>query len=1154
MKSRVADLFQIKKRFLRSINLERDFHDPSALEGYVQTEFIAECFSRIMEGVKTGSRHRAWRMTGDYGSGKSSFALVLAHAFARNESNIPPALRRMTDFGGKGGTRPGFLPVLVIGSRQGIGAAMLHAIQKTLRQVYKKPSKSNPVDTVSNLLRKGNATDEEIVGAVCKINADLIADGKAQGLLIIIDELGKFLEFAALHPQSHDVFLLQSLSEAASRSGDEPLFVVCLLHQGFNAYADTMSQSAQKEWEKIAGRFEEILFNQPTQEIAHIIASALNVNVSKIPKRKTDLQRRAMEETVDLGWLGRVDCHEIRSLAPRLFPLHPTVLPVLIRLFRRFGQNERSMFSFLFSNEPFGLQAFSDISIDQSRPYCLYNLYDYVRANFGHRIATQSYRTNWNLIDGVIESYSTDDPLTLQILKTVGVLNLLNDTFVPSENAVSCALGLHEPNGQRSIKSALQKLRVGKGGKGALYDRGRSRGLCLWPHTSVDLEKAFDEARRAVPVPSRVAPLITAYLETRPIVARRHYIKTGNLRYYEVIYCPVAQLLGVLEKNEFEADGYIIVPLCETAEEQNVALEFVKQPGIKARINWLVAVSAPLNHLTNLMQEVQRCEWVITNTPELNGDKYGREEASRKLQMARMQLENRIDELLGFKQLDARTTLQWFHKGAPVRFESGRNLLKILSKIFDDTYHAAPRIHNELVNRHSLSSAAAAARMRLIGQIFTASTDEWLGINPAKAPPERSIYLSVLRNTGIHRQCGSTWRLTEPRPEMDKKCNVIPAFEQISRMLRQKADVRVGVPEIFSELRKPPFGVRQGLIPLFLTAFARIHEQEVAFYKDGTFLREMTGGDMLLLTKNPNRFEVQYCKIEGVRTELFQKLVSVLEVTPKEDHKIELLDIVKALCSFVAQLPPYVHHTKRLSQTALAVRDTILNAHEPGPLIFNDLPTACGFESFSASTRVNEQVAGFVKSLRSALDELRAAYPELQERMRKLLRDAFDLPGTFPEFRSALAERAEHVIVAVNEPKLRAFCFRLIDNNLPESEWLESLGSFLSLKPPAKWHDAEADFFGQELAPLSTRFHRVESIIFSDGKPSVTGRAVRLAITQANGTEHERVIHFSSEEEEELIRLQKQFEQLLSQEKRLGLAAASRAIWTNLEKTAKPIS
>ncbi len=49
-----------------------------------------------------------------------------------------------------------------------------------------------------------------------------------------------------------------------------------------------------------------------------------------------------MTKAVELGWFG-IDAVKQRLLgvAPEIFPLHPTVIPVLVKLFSRFGQNER---------------------------------------------------------------------------------------------------------------------------------------------------------------------------------------------------------------------------------------------------------------------------------------------------------------------------------------------------------------------------------------------------------------------------------------------------------------------------------------------------------------------------------------------------------------------------------------------------------------------------------------------------------------------------------------------------------------------------------------------------------------------------------------------------------------------------------------------
>jgi hypothetical protein len=1130
--------------------LERDFHDPSALSGYIGTDFVRSCLGRVAEGLKPRSGQRAWRMTGDYGSGKSSFALLLAHWFAGHDSNFPPQLRKVVDFRLFGVQRPHLIPVLVTCSRQALGRSILQSVYHSLSEVYGREQKPRLTSEVRQLLEvKQEPSDKQVLEIILEVNSCIIADSKGKGLMLIIDELGKFLEFAALHPQRQDVFLLQQLAENASRSGDDPLFVVGLLHQGFNAYADYLNQSAQREWEKVAGRFDEIVFNQPVEQIAHLITSALNVRTDKIPIFQTQGQKHAMERSIALGWFGPAEGKELQDLAVQLYPLHPMVLPVLIRMFRRFGQNERSLFSFLLSNEPFGLQAFSAMSADKVVPYRLHDFYDYVRTNFGHRLVVQSYRSYWNLIDSLIESFATEDPMQVKVLKTVGILNLLdNGDLVSTEESIICAVAGDDAVSQKQVRAALEKLHKGKR---VLYDRGRMRGLCLWPHTSVDIEKAYEEARRAISTPERVASLIKDYLHTRPIVARRHYITTGNLRHYDVRYCSVLEMDAVLQNTTTDSDGTIVILLCETEQERDAALVLARRPEFKERTNWIVAVPKPLNNLAPLLQEVQRWDWVSTEIKELNADKYAREEVMRQKTDAHSRLERRIQGIIGFKQMSGEMALEWFHQTRPLKIRSGRHLLEELSRLFDETYYQAPHIHNELVNRRNPSSAAAAARTRLIERMFTNARAEFLAMNPAKKPPEMSMYLSVLKNTGLHQRYGNIWRIAEPHHKIDAKCRVLPALRLIREMVQKVPDSRMNIAELFAELRKPPYGIRDGIIPLLLTVFAIAHEKDVAFYKDGTFLRELNGEAMLVLTKAPERFDIQYCKIEGVRAELFEKMLAVLEIKAPQEREAELLDVVTKLCVFVAQLPAYVLNTKKLPPMALAVRDIILNAREPAKLLFTELPKACGFEPIRPDATASKSVSPFVKTLRTSLDDLRTAFPELQERLRHDLRDAFDLPGTFQQFRTALAGRAEQVLLGVNEPKLRAFCLRLIDDNLAESDWLESLGSNLALKPPSKWHDAEEDAFNTELAYCVTRFHHVESIVFAASRSPKNAVGIRLAITQASGVEYEQVVHFTTDEEQQLRGLQTQFEALFTKDKRLGLAAVSRAIWANLENGSK---
>src|SRR5579872_2512804 len=128
-----SDIFLTHHRFLRSTNIESDWIDPLALEGYTFTPYAAHSLARIAVSLKKSSTLRAWRLTGDYGSGKSSFGLLLSNILAKRTGNIPDILKaeikeRVPDF--LKSSQPKFLPLIVTGSRQTLGLSILLALLK----------------------------------------------------------------------------------------------------------------------------------------------------------------------------------------------------------------------------------------------------------------------------------------------------------------------------------------------------------------------------------------------------------------------------------------------------------------------------------------------------------------------------------------------------------------------------------------------------------------------------------------------------------------------------------------------------------------------------------------------------------------------------------------------------------------------------------------------------------------------------------------------------------------------------------------------------------------------------------------------------------------------------------------------------------------
>src|SRR6185436_6490669 len=108
----------------------------------------------------------------------------------------------------------------------------------------------------------------------------------------------------------------------------------------------------------------------------HLVGSALNTSQKLYPSGAEASSKAAMRCAAGIGWFGVAPpTTSLVSAAANLYPLHPTTIPVLVKLFSRFGQNERSLFSFLLSNEPFGLQWFAQKPSLDTPFYRLANLY-----------------------------------------------------------------------------------------------------------------------------------------------------------------------------------------------------------------------------------------------------------------------------------------------------------------------------------------------------------------------------------------------------------------------------------------------------------------------------------------------------------------------------------------------------------------------------------------------------------------------------------------------------------------------------------------------------------------------------------------------------------------------------------------------------------
>lgn len=1134
----IVDLFRVPERFMRSVHLERDFDDSQFLSRYVLTPPMQELLSRIAGGVQPGSSHRAWRVTGDYGTGKSSFALMLAQLLQDPTSPSTELIRHAIEEEGGTSLLDGvrMLPVLVTGAREPLVPSVARALRRSLERLRGRRRKTRVLEDLEA------QADAVILSADHTQLLDLLeqvgcysTERGWSGVFLVLDELGKFLEYAAIRPDEEDLYILQRLAEGAARDRGFALVVLGLLHQGFHAYAESLPSTTRQEWEKVAGRYGEITFDQPLSHVAALVTQALSVDQTLVPSDVDDAGHAVQAATQKTGWYGT---SEWTPTALDLYPLHPTVLPVMVRFFARFGQHERSLFSFLLSSEPFGLQSFAARPATGHAWYRLPDFYDYIRGTFGYQLSASSYRGHWLRIVETLDGMSDVDALQLRVLKAVAVLNVLDaDHLLPTDNVLAVALA--DGDESRAISRAVASLKR----RGLLFNRGPSGGYRLWPSTSVDLVSAFETAKRAVGSSDRLVARVRPYLGQSSVVARRHYIERGTLRHFEIRYADSATLLETIEQPT-EADGLVVVVLCDSSDEHLIIRNMVLAIDGAAHRQVVIAVPPPLRGVAAELLDAQCWQWVADNTPELNHDVYAAGEVARQVSASRRALLRTLDSLLGFRGGDA-SDVEWWHCGRLVKLPLRGKLSALLSDISDELYCDGPRIHNELLNRRALSSAASSARLRLVERMFTSADAPSLGIDQSKAPPEKSMYLSVLSAGKVHREDMGQLVLAEP-PQDEDPLHLRPALTQIIVLLEQANGRRVAVTEILDVLQGPPYGVRTGVAPLLLAITMVAHAHEIAMYENGTFLQQFNAHDFLRLTKQPSAFDAQLCRVAGIRMEVFRLLARIFAEEHSGDREYELLDVVRPLSVFAAQLPGYTRRKSNLSEPAKSVRDALLAAREPATLVFEALPAACGLAPIPMNgSPIDGLGQRFVSELQSAVLSLRDTYPQLLERVRHQI--ALGLgEGISRPNRVQVAQRASRVNLAAVEPRLQGFARCLADSALADDAWSERVASFVAAKPPAQWTTADENGAMNQIDVLTAMFCRLEAIIFDGNGSDPHVNAFRLGLTRSDGVEVARVVRIREEDEIRVQRLATGVEGVLAEAGGLKLAAVSRALWNIL--------
>ncbi len=1042
---KLYDVLSVDSSYTRSINLERDRDTEKLTKSYVVTSRTLDLLKRFYDTTSFNDMPRAWSLIGPYGSGKSSFSLFLSSLLSKKSGKLQKAAQRtlsasdssLADSYQESLSKDGeYARILITGSPDSLKARVLDGVLGAFEEYF-------PEHKVKTALNRSEPSNKDVLSVLGEFQKVAEKSRKINGVLLVIDELGKFLEYEARHYGANEIYLLQELAESAYSGSEVNLYVFVLLHQSFEQYARGLSDAFKNEWSKVQGRYEEVAFLEGTEQTLRVVSKALNTDLSseKSKEIEKEIKRVAAVLAAEKALPSTLSVNEAQSLFSKCYPLHPVTALLLPPLCHKFAQNERTLFSFLSSKEQFGLQ--SEIKRHEVGEFITPDvIFDYFVANQSSAINDQLTSRRWaEVLEGVARLGDARDVESL-LLKTIGLFNILGSKSGLKSSTSVLSTVVDESS------EALSALRD----KSIVTYRKFSDEYRVWQGSDFDLQEELQEQRAKLGKFS-VPDYLNESELLGPIVARKYTVESGALRYFLPTFIEFGKLKKQPKDDEQNTPNIIFV--------LNATNETFKPPKDKTNVWVLVKDSEKLNECVREYVALQRIE---RENQQLNNDPIALRELKEYLKVSRQTLLTVVENLVASPSFST-----WFFAGKEKHLASRRHLQEFLSEVLESSFSKSPVINNELLNRDKLSSQAAAGRNKLLFALANHADKKDLGIE--KFPPEKSMYRSVLLENKIHQELNGEWKLVSPAASSTLK----PAWLLIEKFLEESNQKPRAVSELFEELASPPYGLKLGFLPvLFLTVFL-YKQKEVAVYEEQVFIPQLTDDAIERFLRVPHLFAFQSFKLEGINQSVFETYQSSLF---NDSRKRSVVEIAKPLAKFIGELPGYTKKTRstEVSERAIKVLKAFDSARSPHKLLFDDLPKALGFSSGELD---GKQSKAFVDLLMDALRELKYVYPEMLERQRELLCEVLHVPnnGELAELRKVLRARFSDLIsYSVDVDGVKAFLNRLVSSADEDDTWFIKILMFLSSKPPKDWTDADASKAQYNLLSYSKKIAELEKL------------------------------------------------------------------------------
>lgn len=898
--------------FQYSVNIRYDVDNPTKIASYIPTDTFVALTDEIMASLEPDATNRSRIVIGPYGTGKSHLIAVLAAILKKSldPTQYEPLIEKLENAGYDEFTprfrkfisdKP-YLTVILNGSGKELEQTSIYGLQRSLseagitdimpRTVFQvvtetlhlwetaypntflefkdllstefnksysdflgeiKEYEFSSVETFQTIyprLSSGaefNLYDTKDIPELYREVAFHLKERGYDGVYIIFDEFNKFLETSLQQKKMVDLKLLQDLAEMCNRSSDDQVHLMLISHQHISQYATGLSEELLDTWRKVEGRFTAVNMRQSSAKTYQLISTVIEKD-TELWQLHLDTHRDQfhiiLENTQERTIFSELSDNDVeRWIIKGCYPLHPSTVFSLPRVSNRLAQNERTLFTFLATKDFNTLGEFLEESNQADfHLLTLDVLFDYFydsaqkqrnRDSLGHSFLRAK--------ESVSKLGSSPDPMAIKILKCLGVIiGLEEPSFPPTLPNLRYSL-VYRNSEEAEFDRCFGKLVEDK----VIYERKSDGRIQFLTSSDIDFRAAIDGVRGDYRYVNRfqTCGILNEFFAPYPVIANRYNDEYEMTRFFYQEFFSADDIIRGIDWDEYllnknYADGVVAYVITEDEEKLGAVYDSLKTTDHSQVI--FVCPTSPIG-ISNLTYDFLALDILKRDKTFLEKDPHCLVELNAYLNDYEEEIEIELSRLM--RHQDG-TTLIFYDGREQVAVYSGTSLSQFVSGVCEQVFKLTPRINNELINRTNVSRTIVNARKKVVDAILKDVIEVDLGLRGYG--PDVSIFRSLLKRTGVYRESDGRVEFS-----IDERTN--EDFYQVIECIQ--ATLGSGDPvsfaDLFDILRKPPFGLRLGVLPVVLAIAIRNHERELII-RDQSGIEQPLNADLIeLITRDP---------------------------------------------------------------------------------------------------------------------------------------------------------------------------------------------------------------------------------------------------------------------------------------------------------------